>query len=268
MKALLGDYERKRRRAMLHYDVVREAAERFAHVHHDPVEGEFDRDTCQYVFHLPIEPLDPEWTIRIGEFAYNTRASLDYLVTALVRSTGKQENESNEFPIYRLAKGKRWEQMPDWWDRADIIERKLKNTPPQTRAALKRLQPFYGIPLGNPHRHPLWALSTLNNRDKHRRLNLLARNASVDFVDADGKRIFHGPASFTRIEERQERDAYTVILRATPDYRERDVDMYLIPAYKVALDEPPELIGELAETLTSINQFIDSRVLPTVNALL
>jgi hypothetical protein len=267
MSDLLRDYERKRRRSMLHFNGVREQVEGFANADRDPVQGEFDTVASKYVFKCPFGPFDPDWTIILGEFAYNTRASLDYLITALVRSTGKKENSSNEFPIYAHASGVRWENMSKWWDDSDLIGRKLQNTPPRTRAALKNLQPFYGVPATNPLRHPLWALSVLNNRDKHRRLNLLARSARLEFVDADGKPIFfQAPPLPTRIAESSKGDTYTVMLTVSPDHA--NMDMYLLTTYQVALHEPPELIGDLVETLTGINEFIDARVLPTIKALL
>ena len=96
---LLGDYERKRSRAMLHYNVLREQTERFANAHRDPVRGQLQADATKYVFKIPLEGFSRDWTLLLGEFAYNTRASLDYLITALVRSTGKKEHERNQFPI-------------------------------------------------------------------------------------------------------------------------------------------------------------------------
>jgi hypothetical protein len=46
------------------------------------------------------------------------------------------------------------------------------------------------------------------------------------------------------------------------------VDVYLLPAYDVALNEPPELVGDLIQTLAGINEFIDRRVRPAVTALI
>ncbi len=266
MSDLLRDYVDKRRRAMFHYDLLRKQVEGFANAERDPVHGQLNADATQHVFKVPLEGFDPDWTLIVGEFAYNTRASLDYLITALVRSTGKEENNGNEFPIYLLKKGERWETMPSWWDTSREVGRDLNNTPPGTRAALKRLQPFHGVPMHFPMAHPLWALSVLSNRDKHRRLNVLARRAAIEFVDGEGKPIFQGPPLDTRITERNEGNTYTVTLTIRPDYA--DVDMNLFAAHDVALHEPPELIGDLIETLTGINQFIDARVVPTVKTLL
>jgi hypothetical protein len=262
---VLRDYERKRGRAMLHYDVLREQTERFANTDREPVPGQLNADATKYGFKMPLEGFSRDWTLMLGDFAYNTRASLDYLITALVRSTGKTEHKCNQFPIC-APNGVRLDDISEWWDNSPKVTRQLKDTPPGTRAALKKLQPFDGVPLTNPTWHPLFALNVLNNRDKHRRLNLLARRATIDFVDADGKPIFQTPPLPAHIAEGQEGDTYTVTLAIRPDYA--NVDMYLLTTYQVAFDEPPELIGDLVETLTGINQFIDSRVLPTVKALL
>ena len=268
MSDLLSDYERKRGRAKLHLDALREGIERFTDKRRDPVKGEFQRNTGQQEFYLPGERFDPDWQLLIGDFAYNARASLDYLITALVRSTGQEENKLNEFPIYVPFGEVTWETIHDWWDTSESVGRQLQNTPPRTRAALKRLQPFYGIPLANPFGHPLRALYELNNRDKHRSPNLIARAATIDFVDAEGKPVMAGgPLPHRSIPtERNEGHTHAVVLSVGDDYA--DVDMYLLFAYKVAFHQPPELIGEVVETLTGIQEFIDSRVLPTVRSLL
>src|SRR5919198_823478 len=102
---LLRDYERKRARAMHHFNVLREAVEGTVNAQREPVRGEFQRDPGQYVFEMPLELIGQDCAVILGEFVYNTRASLDYLITALVRSTGKKENSSNQFPIYDVPKG-------------------------------------------------------------------------------------------------------------------------------------------------------------------
>lgn len=158
--------------------------------------------------------------------------------------------------------------MHKWWDCAPEVGRQLKNTPPDTRAALKALQPFYGVPRINPSWHPLFLLSELNNRDKHRRLNVLSRAVELEVVDANGKPIFQRgiPPIQDRIPERRERDTYPVVFRVLPEYA--NMEMYLLSEFKVTLDEPPELISDLVQTLTRINEYIDREVFPTVKALL
>ncbi len=220
----------------------------------------------RYVFQVPLERDPPDWALSAGDFAYNARASLDYLITALVRSTGEQEHIGSQFPIHGIDRVS-WRDIDRWWeaDAKGRIRRQLRDTPAGTKRALKKLQPFFGVPKVNPTQHPLFALRELSNRDKHRRLNLLVRRASITFVDSNRKPIYEGPAPTARIADRGEGDAYTASLAV----REKlDRDVYLLPAYDVALNEPPELVGDLIETLADINEFIDRRVLPAIEELL
>lgn len=266
MSDLLADYVRKRRRAKHHADVLRQLVEGFSNLERQPVKGELQLHSGKHTFDVQLERIDPEIGVTLGDFVYNARASLDYLIASLVRSTGNEEHGTSQFPIYtpdRIG----WNDPGQWWEDSTDVDGKLKNTPAGTKAALKTLQPFYGIPRCDPFSHPLAALAALSNRDKHRRLNLLAHRASVDFVDGDGKPVFQfGTPIPTLISERDERDTYVVSLGLPPE--KANMDVYLLASYEVTLNEPPEVIGELVEVVTGIEQFIDSRVLPTVRTLL
>jgi hypothetical protein len=267
---LLIDYERKRRRAKRHADVLRKLLERSANVDSQPIKGKLQLDSGKHEFKVPLERIDPDVAVVVGDFIYNTRASLDYLVTALVRSTGHEEHTRSQFPIYTpdgLPRGVRLEDVHDWWDHSAEVERDLQNTQPGTKAALKPLQPFYGIPRTDWLGHPLGVLAALSNRDKHRRLNLLAHRASIQFIDADGQPLFqHGAPFYTVIPEGGEGETYTVLLGLPPN--KAHMDVYLLASHEIRLDEPPQVIGELVETLTRIDEFIDGRVLPAVKSLL
>src|SRR5205085_809508 len=117
------------------------------------------------------------------------------------------------------------------WEKADeTVNRQLEGTPTGTKGTFKVLQPFYGVPRTNPLRHPLLALHTLNNRDKHQRLNLLVRSAEIRFEDASGRQIFAGPPIKTRMSELCE----TVTLNT----QKRDADVYLRAGYEIHLNEP------------------------------
>src|SRR4051794_30742155 len=96
----LGDYYRKRRRAMDHFNVLRELVEGFSKLDRPPVYGELQVDSTKHLFKVPLEQVDPEVAVVLGDFVYDTRASLDYLISALVRSTGEEEHDTSQFPIY------------------------------------------------------------------------------------------------------------------------------------------------------------------------
>lgn len=257
----LPDYELKRRRAKFHRDTLAEAVNGFIESERHTVRGEPDMDSGKYVFRVPLRPVDPEWSLILGDWIYNTRSSLDHLITAL---SNDPNNETCQFPIYGNRKD--WQSIEKWWDDdpKDRIKRDLHGTPPGTKAVLKPLQPFYGVPRTDPNRHPLFQLQAMSNRDKHRRLNLLARDAKLTFTYGSGKPVFHGPPVDTRITKSHKTDAYTVDLETS----ELDVDMYLFATHDVALNEPPDLFGELIETLSTIDEFIDSRVFPALRPLL
>jgi hypothetical protein len=147
---LLRDYERKRGRAMLHFDCLADTVERAVNVKREPVRGERDPNAGKYVFQVPLKPLSRDVAVLVGDFVYNTRASLEYLITALVRSTGKKEHKGNQFPIWDIPQEASFMNVHDWWETAPKIARQLDNTPTNTRAALKQLQPFHGVPVTNP----------------------------------------------------------------------------------------------------------------------
>jgi hypothetical protein len=251
---------------MHHFDVLLDLVERFSNRDRPAVRGEFDHDSAQHKFDVPLERLDPNVSVILGDFVYDTRASLDYLITALVRSTGKEEHEASQFPIYTPGRIG-WDRIDEWWDSSRKVDGNLKDTPPGTKAALKPLQPFYGVPVANWIGHPLAVLAALSNRDKHRRLNLLAHRAGFDFVYGSGKPVFQfGTPLYRLMPERKEGDTYTVTLGTSG--QTPDMDVYLVTTYQVALDEPPDVFGEVVELLTGINQFIDTRVLPAIRSLL
>ncbi|MEA2377269.1 MAG: hypothetical protein QOD13_1176 [Thermoleophilaceae bacterium] len=266
---LLRDYERKRGRAVHHLHVLRKAVEGFTNVDRQPVPGEFDADASQYLFDVPLERIDRDWALLVGDYIYNARASIDYLITALIRSTGEEEHHKSQFPIYVAGRkpNASWLEVEQRWDKdtRTRIKGNLDGTPSGTEAALKPLQPFDGVPYTtNPVGHPLFVLNTLSNRDKHRGLNLLLNRASINFVDERGQPIFDGPAPDVRISEPDEGDTYAVRLTVR---EKRDVDVYLLPVYDIRLHESP-VFGEVVETLAGIDQFIDRGVLPVVRSLL
>jgi len=78
-------------------------------------------------------------------------------------------------------------------------------------------------------------------------LNLLARNAAIDFVDADRQQIFDGPGIGidARIAESYEGDTYSVSLAVNEKF---DVDVYLLPAFDIRLNDRPRLFGPVLET--------------------
>jgi hypothetical protein len=269
--ALLHDYELKRERAVAHLDALRTSIRGRTAAKQAAAPGEYDPEYRRYLFYPELLAADAGWAVLLGDAVYNARAALDYLVTALVRTKGAVEDHCTEFPIYginpRRDSPKHWTKIDDWWEKdpRGEIKRKLAGTPAATKDALKRLQPFYGAPRTNPALHPLSQLQQLSNRDKHRRLNLLARAAEIQFVDRSGAPFYPGPAHRVRVPEPSGTDDYTISLTVSEDSPR---ETFLVATTAIHLDEPPELTGEAIETLEAILGYLDASVAPTVRQLL
>ena len=69
-----------------------------------------------YVYALgDHSPVPVQYSIRVGEIAYNLRSALDHLVWQLVQSNGQHPDSYNESPIFRYKSRV-----------LDQVERKLK----------------------------------------------------------------------------------------------------------------------------------------------
>ena len=109
-------------------------------------------------------PID--YSIRIGEIAYNLRSALDHLVWQLVIFNGREPSSRNEFPIYF-----REDQY------AAYAEHKLKGMKQRHIDAIRLFQPFQEGSVVGSH---LWMLNSICNIDKHRHLNVVALHVTAD----------------------------------------------------------------------------------------
>jgi hypothetical protein len=112
---LLQDFSLKRRRAMFHLDALRDSLQSFSDRNRLSIRGERDPERSRYVFRVMPEPIVPEWAL-LGDFVYERRASLDYLITALIRSAGNQESTTSQFPIYGIDRI-HWTEIERRWER-------------------------------------------------------------------------------------------------------------------------------------------------------
>lgn len=271
MTDLLADYERKRARAETHFQTVNEAVRQFTEREIQLIPGRYDVDAAQYIFEFPTVPQDPNLALVVGDCIYNLRASLDYLISSLVLSTGEQDISRTEFPIYSfytLPKNVHWDAWASWWETSDTVAKKIAGTPPKTRAILKQLQPLNGVPAVDPNDHPLTFLQELSNRDKHRRLNLVATRIGITFTDSLGNPKFPGPLPHGSMNVAEPSNSHTqrVTFLSKPD---DEMEMYLRPAYDIVFDESrPPFKRSVIETLASIRALIDARILPAIKSLL
>ena len=106
----------------------------------------------------PGLPID--YSIRVGQIAYNLRSALDHLVWQLVLVNGKIPGTRNEFPIFDSEEKYQKES-----------KKKLKGVSADRRELVGAFQPFSLC--GDIGRH-LWMLHSVCNIDKHRHLNVVA----------------------------------------------------------------------------------------------
>jgi hypothetical protein len=133
----------------------------------DPNRYHFDREleNGEYVYHVYGVPnVDPTWSLIVGDCLHNLRSALDYLAWQLVLLDNGDPNEETQFPIRETPFNKAGEIQPTQLKPA--IRR------PEILSALEEAQPYYEN--GGPQESLLWALSRLNNIDKHRLLLVVA----------------------------------------------------------------------------------------------
>ena len=100
-----------------------------------------------------------EYSIAVGEIAYNMRSALDHLIWQLVSANGEAPNRRHEFPIFLDAR-----------DYRKSAGDRLKGLDDRQRGMIESFQPFRDNRGIGPH---LWMLHTICNIDKHRHLNVV-----------------------------------------------------------------------------------------------
>ncbi|MBI4307483.1 MAG: hypothetical protein HY684_01585 [Chloroflexi bacterium] len=85
-----------------HFKAFDRASKRFVKRYSNSVIFQVDPKTREKVwtFHGVINPLPPEFSLRIGDILYNLRSALDHLVWQLVLANRGNPTKVNEFPIY------------------------------------------------------------------------------------------------------------------------------------------------------------------------
>ena len=105
----------------------------------------------------PEPPID--WSVRVGEFVYNLRSSLDHLVWQLVKANQNKPGTRNAFPILKHEK-----------DAAKFLSKHLRGVSCEDESYIRSIQPYQHDAAGIGHR--LANLNAIGNIDKHRRIIL------------------------------------------------------------------------------------------------
>ena len=106
-----------------------------------------------------------EYSIAVGEIAYNLRSALDHLIWQLVRANGECPNHRHEFPIFIDAGGYH-----------KSVENRLRGLDDRQRGMIESFQPFQDNRSVGPH---LWMLYKICNIDKHRHLNVVNTHSVI-----------------------------------------------------------------------------------------
>ena len=114
----------------------------------------------------PAVPVN--YSIRVGEIAYNLRSALEHLIWQMVKANGQHPNSSNEFPIFKCES--RYQKSSD---------RKLKGLDEKQRKLVDEFQPYSDC--GKVGKQ-LLMLHLICNIDKHRHLNVAAIHSFVDLT--------------------------------------------------------------------------------------
>lgn len=139
------------------------------------------RDGAEYLYraeHPP--PVNPEWSVMIGDCVHNFRSALDHIAWQLVIAHGGTPNRETSFPILSTAPSK-----------------PLKIVGGTDQAALRiieAVQPYNGTSTGKY----LKLLSDLDIFDKHREILVTVANVRSASTSADpGNPLLDGLMTFT-----------------------------------------------------------------------
>jgi hypothetical protein len=159
MAALDGVYEKIERAKVHQADLARRLdAVLGADKQHFVLDGEPDHETGRYAVRVyGVPDIDPGWLTIIGDCLHNLRSALDHLAWQLVLLDGKTPTRETSFPVRTTKDDSRLLLLPQVC-RQDILD------------AVKAVQPYCDSGDDPPVLHPLFAITRLNNIDKHRKL--------------------------------------------------------------------------------------------------
>jgi hypothetical protein len=149
----LIDVEAKIERAKKHVDDLHSDITAFLAEQAGTISSDLDPDSGDRIYRLHNVPeLPAGWTDVIADAAHNLRSALNYLICRLVEANGGTDISRVQFPICESATA---------YGKTET-ERLVKGISPAAKGVLDGIKPYAG---GND---VLWALSVINNQDKHR----------------------------------------------------------------------------------------------------
>ena len=208
-----------------------------------------------------------QWSIRVGEFAYNLRSALDHLVWQLASAHGqcagkhKEDRECpgthNEFPVHD-------------YPNLERFERQLCGVSPAAREHVERVQPYrrsgdHYPPDSDRVRTGLAVLRDICNRDKHQRLLIanvrwtgewlkVVNRASFYPMPKQDERSYLDPKSAAGVEIVDQELRYGETLLITSGFRDWAHLAFPVDAY---FDRLPGLKNTLGLAI-SVTEALDS----------
>jgi hypothetical protein len=160
----LAGCEEKLKRASFHFEVLDELIFQFFETKPQAyrVVTEIDKESSRYLGRVRISrELPLQWSVVVGDYLQNLRATLDHLIWQLVLANEKKPGFGNSFPIF----DKLPPEDPSHPDR-ERWERHIRGLHPDAARFIDFCQPYKGI--HGPGVHTLTGLRILSNEDKHR----------------------------------------------------------------------------------------------------
>jgi hypothetical protein len=193
----------------------------------------------------------PQLAIIIGDLLHNLRSALDHLVCQLVMANGKGSCSDTQFPICK----ERDEFFGNPKVKKSPQSAKVQHVASGAQTVIESLQPYNHLPVDD---HPLYLLNRLNNRDKHRLLNL-----AVAAIISYGANIVIGPKGG---------HADHLVIKSPPKPRilnpiEDGTELYLVTKRGVTgVDVEPEVVFE--EVFEKSGPGQGKPIVPTLQQLL
>lgn len=129
--------------------------------------GEVDPDAGWWVIYIGLNELkEVNLAPVVGDLMHNLRCALDYIITALVATSGTELRNRHQFPIF-LDEG-HFRKKVLTHDFEPVFNGSLHGIR-HGLSMIDEMQPFHLH--SSPAAHPLWQLNILSNADKHRQLS-------------------------------------------------------------------------------------------------
>lgn len=180
----LADSWAKLRWARQHYDSLRQEIEPFEKPDAYKISMDIHSDVGEYVFYVHgLQPLNPDWGLRIGDCLHNARSALDYLTVQLVAA--KTGQDPRDIPRVQFPVSDGPAAFSRFMKRFSAKSGDLLM--PSHRTRFEELQPFNCMDpsIWGSTIRPAWLpdaldrLSELNNVDKHRLVHATWHSASM-----------------------------------------------------------------------------------------